>query len=307
MENIFASNLRRLRLSKNLTQEQAAEALGVSAQSVSRWECGNTYPDVMLLPEIARLYGVTVDDLYQHHSFAYPNYAQRLGSVYEMSRKFEDFMRAKDEFEKLIAGGRQSNNDMRLYGIIHQYMMNDCMKKAEKIFTDVIDEKYPGDEEIVWRAKHQRQGFLAQIGRGQESVARQLEIVNAGSNHSRDWDLLIEAYLMVDDIEQAKTWYLRAAEKFPADPMILGSGGDVYQKLKRYDEALACWDRALELDPDLYDCRYGKGFCYEEMGEYQKAYEVWADIAHRLEQDGFELEVEFPKELARKCREKLSR
>lgn len=40
MENIFASNLRRLRLSKNLTQEQAAEALGVSAQSVSRWECG---------------------------------------------------------------------------------------------------------------------------------------------------------------------------------------------------------------------------------------------------------------------------
>ena len=40
MSNAFANNLRRLRQAKNLTQEQAAEALGVSAQSVSRWECG---------------------------------------------------------------------------------------------------------------------------------------------------------------------------------------------------------------------------------------------------------------------------
>ena len=37
---IIAQNLRRLRLMKGLTQEQAAEALHVSAQSVSRWECG---------------------------------------------------------------------------------------------------------------------------------------------------------------------------------------------------------------------------------------------------------------------------
>ena len=74
MENIIASNLRRLRITKNMTQVQVAEALGVSTQSVSRWECGNTYPDVMLLPKIARLFCVTVDDLYQLHSVVYDNY-----------------------------------------------------------------------------------------------------------------------------------------------------------------------------------------------------------------------------------------
>lgn len=44
---LFSQNLRRLRLEKNLTQEQLANILGVSVQSVSRWECGNTLPDVI--------------------------------------------------------------------------------------------------------------------------------------------------------------------------------------------------------------------------------------------------------------------
>lgn len=307
MENVFAGNLRRLRLTKNLTQEQAAEVLGVSAQSVSRWECGNTYPDVMLLPEIARLYSVTVDDLYRPHSVAYPNYAHRLVGVYEASGNSYDFMKAAEEFEKLINSGSASCNDMRSYGVIHQYMMNDCMRKAEKIYRDVIDGKYPGDEETIWRTKHQRQGFLAQLGRGRESVERQLELVNGGSRHWRDWVLLIEAYLMIDEIEEAKDWYLKAVEKFPSSSMVWGCGGDVYHKLKQYEDAHACWDKALEIGADYYDYRYAKGFCYEEMGEYRKAYEVWNDIARRLQQEGYETEVEFPKKLARKCWEKLNK
>lgn len=305
MDNIISNNLRRLRLAKNLTQAQAAEALGVSTQSVSRWECGNTYPDVMLLPKIARLFCVTVDDLYQQHSVVYDNYAQLLGGIYDASRKPEDFMRATDEFEKLIASGESTNNDMRCYGIIHQFMMSYCMNKAEKVFNDIINGKYPGDEEIVWRTKHQRQGFLAQIGRGQESIERQLEIIKGGSMHPRDWVLLIDAYLLADDKEEAKAWYMRAIEKFPEDPMVWGSGGDVYHKLKQYDDALACWDKALQIDPSFYDYRYAKGFCYEEKGDYQKAYEVWREIMRDLNRDGYKMNMDYLQERVWKCQEKL--
>lgn len=94
MTDTIAKNLKRLRSGKNFTQEQVAEALGVSAQTVSRWECGTTLPDVILLPEIARLYCVTVDDLYRETSVAYDNYAHRLGSVFEATRQPEDFLRA---------------------------------------------------------------------------------------------------------------------------------------------------------------------------------------------------------------------
>ena len=92
----FSRNLRRLRQEKNLTQEQLANMLGVSTQSISRWECGNTLPDVMLLPEIAQLYGVTIDDLYRKEITGYPSYAQRLLAVYEASGRAEDFLAAEE-------------------------------------------------------------------------------------------------------------------------------------------------------------------------------------------------------------------
>ena len=89
--SVFSKNLKRFRMAKNLTQEQAAEVLGVSTQTVSRWECNTTLPDVTILPKIAALYCVTIDDLYKETSMAYDNYAQRLGSVFEASLKLRIF------------------------------------------------------------------------------------------------------------------------------------------------------------------------------------------------------------------------
>lgn len=59
----FAENLKRLRKEKGVTQEKLSEILGVSAQSVSRWELSICYPDIEMLPAIANYFGVTVDEL----------------------------------------------------------------------------------------------------------------------------------------------------------------------------------------------------------------------------------------------------
>ena len=92
---VFSENMKKFRLAKKYTQEEVAEKLCVTAQSVSRWECGTTLPDVLLLPEIAKLYGVLVDDLFKKQSVAYDNYAQRLSALYEISREPEDFLRCR--------------------------------------------------------------------------------------------------------------------------------------------------------------------------------------------------------------------
>ncbi|MCL2299306.1 MAG: helix-turn-helix domain-containing protein [Firmicutes bacterium] len=63
MELSIGINIKALRKEKDLTQEQLAEIFGVSFQAVSKWERGEGYPDITMLPTIANYFGVSLDDL----------------------------------------------------------------------------------------------------------------------------------------------------------------------------------------------------------------------------------------------------
>lgn len=60
----MARMIAQLRRERGMTQETLAEMIGVSAQTVSKWENQTTCPDVALLPVIADVFGVTIDALY---------------------------------------------------------------------------------------------------------------------------------------------------------------------------------------------------------------------------------------------------
>lgn len=55
------ANLKKFRIMKELTQEDVAEFLGITPQSVSKWERGECYPDITLLPAIANIFETSVD------------------------------------------------------------------------------------------------------------------------------------------------------------------------------------------------------------------------------------------------------
>lgn len=55
--------LKELRKAKNLTQEQLAEKLNISGRTVSRWETGNSMPDISLLVELAEFYNVSIPEI----------------------------------------------------------------------------------------------------------------------------------------------------------------------------------------------------------------------------------------------------
>ena len=62
----IGKRIKALRKNKNITQNELAEVLNVSLQSVSKWETGNSIPDVELLPIIARYLGITMDELFNY-------------------------------------------------------------------------------------------------------------------------------------------------------------------------------------------------------------------------------------------------
>lgn len=303
--DVFSRNLRRLRLGKQMTQEQAAQILGVSAQSVSRWECGTTLPDVTMLPAISRMYCVTIDDLYREASEAYDNYAQRLGSVFEATKQPEDFVRADQEYQKLLKTGEYTPEDLRLYGIANQYMMQICMEKAENLFNRVLERGREENPETYWSVQRQKGYFLWQIGRNREVIDQFLPLVAAGSREIQEWICLIGAYQLGQEPEKALELAEKAEKVFPESVHLHICLGDLCRSLKRYEEAFRHWRRALELEPEWLDSAYSMAMCYEELGEYEKAAMAWEKIADHLADRGFGPETNWPREQAKKCRDRL--
>ena len=98
--NIYlGENLKALRLQKGLTQEALAEKFGVSFQSVSRWERGESYPDITLLPVIATFFGVTVDSLL---GVGKVQNEEKINSYLELydTLKLKDIQRVYTEYKK---------------------------------------------------------------------------------------------------------------------------------------------------------------------------------------------------------------
>ena len=63
MDLLIGERIKKYRKNKEMTQDALAQALMVSPQSISKWECGDGYPDITLLPTIANFFEVTVDEL----------------------------------------------------------------------------------------------------------------------------------------------------------------------------------------------------------------------------------------------------
>lgn len=60
----ISQNIAKMRRERGMTQETLAEVIGVSPQTISKWETATTLPDVTMLPLLADVFGVTTDDLY---------------------------------------------------------------------------------------------------------------------------------------------------------------------------------------------------------------------------------------------------
>ena len=60
----IGNKIKELRQQKRITQSQVAMKLGVSSQAVSKWENNLSCPDIMLLPHIAKLFDVSIDELF---------------------------------------------------------------------------------------------------------------------------------------------------------------------------------------------------------------------------------------------------
>lgn len=299
----LSENLKGLRVAKKLTQEQAAEALNVSAQTISRWECGITLPDVTKLPELAHFYGVTIDDLFAETAVGYENYAQRLAAIYEADRTTENFVRVEQEFRRMLSHEGGSLDDMRTFGIMYQFMMCSCRDNALYWFDRAIQESRGVEPEMYRRTRQQKLRLQMLLGKAEEMVEQQKQELAECPEQADSWVLLVVADMYAQHYEEAYDLVQQAIERFPEEWELTIHACNIARHLEKYPEAIRYADRAIAMRPAYVDGMYEKSWCYEKMGKHREAGRLCLEIAETLKRDGFEVEAETEFRNARKLLE----
>ena len=164
MNIYFGENLKALRQNRNLTQEKLAEFLNVSFQTISKWERGDTYPDISTLPEIALFFKVSVDDLLGVSK------AENEEKLIKQLEAFDNLTDGKARESIIIELKKNYPND---YRVILRYMTHlihfseplDVMSKVTAIYEN-IQENCSNDKIRVSAKRHLAEYYqkLAEAG-----------------------------------------------------------------------------------------------------------------------------------------------
>lgn len=100
----------RLRLARTATQERLAKELNVSPQAVSKWENDINYPDISLLPDLARFLGVSVDELLSGASASAQESASAQGNAVVQESAAEVISVADDEPVEIVEEPVEQDN-----------------------------------------------------------------------------------------------------------------------------------------------------------------------------------------------------
>ncbi len=110
----LSENLKRFRATKNLTQEDIAGFLSITPQSVSKWERGESYPDITFLPALANILETSIDELIgmdiiraeqtRHNIHKTANEFQQNGDYESAEKVYRDALRNYPNHPGMILG-----------------------------------------------------------------------------------------------------------------------------------------------------------------------------------------------------------
>jgi len=125
----LGEKIKSLRKQKNISQEVFANYLGVSFQAVSKWENGNTMPDVTMIPAIASFFGVSIDELFDFNRLEMEKQVEEIcDEAYKY--RFSDAYKS----EQILREGlrRFPGNDIILNNLLYTL---DYQTRADEVIT----------------------------------------------------------------------------------------------------------------------------------------------------------------------------
>ena len=319
----LGKKIKQLRAKAKLTQEELAEKIGVLAQSVSKWENSVSMPDITLLPKIAEVFGVSIDDLFDL------SVEQRLSRIenrmdveedlpWDVFREYEEFLKSQ------ISDEKHKKRATELTAYLYWHKMNACAQKVRRYAKDAI-RLDPTEKKCQWMLNMAENHYIWDWNLSNHSKAVEFyrEIVETSPKSRLPYFYLIDNLLADNRADEAEEYLNRFCDLEDSSP-IMAKVYRAYIALARFDEAeadniiseliaeksddSAClfeaaqyyarkcdykkaiefYERSFENDtekPRFQDALQGIAEIYEIMGEYGKAAETYDRIVTLLKDE----------------------
>ena len=317
----LGGKIRQFRLKAGLTQEQLAERLGITAQSVSKWENAVAMPDITMLPLIAEVFGVSIDDLFDLTTEQRLNRIEnRMDAEEELPqdvfREYEDFLKGQ------LDSGQHGKRATELIAYLHWHRMSSEAKTAARYAKEAIV-RSPGEKGCQW-ILNQAENHAAwdwNIANHTKAISFYQEIVEANPSTALPYMYLLDNLIADHRADEAERWLDRycalpdahpvmkhvyrahialarfdepAADQImenllaeqPDNDAALFEAAQYYAAKCDYRKAIDCYERAFAADtrrPRFQDALMGIADIYEVMGDYAHAAGTYGRIIELLE------------------------
>ena len=209
----LAENIIRLRHDKKITQEQLADFVGVTKASVSKWETKQSMPDILLLPQLAAFFDVTIDELLGYEPQLSKEQMQKI--YLELAAAF-----AKDPFEEVIERVEKVEKEYYscypfLYQLTLLYLNHFMLAGDRERQQEILEKALHLCDHILADCKEisicnktvvLRAMILLQLGEAIEVIESLKENTNPVSAARQSGGVMVQAYQMAGELEKADSF-----------------------------------------------------------------------------------------------------
>lgn len=337
----FGKKIKQLRAKAGLTQEQLAEKIGITAQSVSKWENSVVMPDIMLLPRIAEVFGVSIDELFDLSTGEKLNRIEnRMNIEDELPRdiywEYEEFLKTQ------AAGGEHKKRATGLLAFLYWHQMNAAAMKVRTYAKEAIRQN-PSEKDCQWMLNMAEGHYVWDwnLSNHLKAISFYRELVEAHPDVRLPYYYLIdnliadrrageaERYLgrleVLPDADHVMTEVYRAHiallrfdektadsiiealnEKYPDNETCLFETAQYYARKCNYARAIGFYERSFEKSsrrPRYTDELHGIALIYEIEGDYGAAAATYGRIIDLLRDEwGMTEETELQHAMKEKAR-----
>lgn len=299
-------NIKQLRQEKHIKQETLADAIGVSAQAVSKWETGASDPDIALLPKLANYFGVSIDELFETPR------AEKMERIQNMiwdERRIapETFDRTAAYLEGILKEDPKDAEALTMLAELYNHRAHSDHENAS-YYAERALEADPVDAHNAWaaylEANHAPCGdnwldnhfsvirfIRAFLEKNPDSrFAKIILAENLLADHRLDeaeaaiaqmkkdyayLDYSAKLAFLKGDREEALRLWKKAAADYPDKWAATDYLGEGYRMLGMYEEALDAFEKSFTMQtaPRYTDGLFAKAQVHELVGDFEGAIE----------------------------------